>query len=279
MRNYRPLLIQDIGVTMAGVTVRRLRLNQHTPEAQWSPHRHECGQLLVYLAGRGHQTVEGKPHAARPGTVVYVAPGELHAFERKQVRPPLCLVLDLDLGPSPWPVHTCTQMANADLAQVRDAVARLFRSRDIERREMALVVGSIVLEILHVALKTAGWLRPVNRFGDSRRLGTTRMVERAFDRYQDQGLSLDELAKRIGYQHDYLNRVLKEECGLTLGQLRARHQLRRAQLLLQRPELAVFEVAEKVGFDDHNYFSRWFRQQTGTTPTRWRKNPQPLPPV
>ncbi|NBV84420.1 AraC family transcriptional regulator, partial [bacterium] len=25
------------------------------------------------------------------------------------------------------------------------------------------------------------------------------------------------------------------------------------------------------GFQDQNYFSRWFRKQTGLAPTKWRK--------
>jgi AraC-like DNA-binding protein len=30
-------------------------------------------------------------------------------------------------------------------------------------------------------------------------------------------------------------------------------------------------VADRAGFQDQNYFSRWFRKQTGLTPTKWRK--------
>ncbi|MDG2122409.1 MAG: AraC family transcriptional regulator [Verrucomicrobiales bacterium] len=279
MRNYRPLLIQDIGVSMSGMSVQRLRINQHTPEAQWNEHSHEHGQLIVYLTGRGHQMVDGKTHAARPGSVIYVEKGTSHAFRRQAARQPLCLVIDLELGTSPWPVHVFTQLANADLAQVRGAVSRLFSMLHVEQREMALLVGSIVLEVLHVTLRTVGWLKPVNRFGDSRRLGTTKLVERVLDRYEREDIDLETLAKKAGYQQDYLNRLLKQECGLTLGQMRARQRLKKAQQLLQDRDLAIFEVAERIGMLDHNYFSRWFRQQTGVTPSKWRKNPTPVNPL
>lgn len=279
LKNYRPILLQDLDLEVGGVRVLRLRLNQHTPEAQWSAHAHEHSQLLIYLSGRGAQTVAGRTFSARAGTVIYVEPGTPHAFEKQQVRQPLCLVVDLELKAARWPCHVCTQLAQADLSQVRAAVGRLFSVRNVEQREMILLAGATVLEILHVALQTVGWLRPVNRFGDNRRLATTRMVERALERYEGSELSLDEVAGRIGYQHDYLNRLLKAECGLTLGQLRARQRVRKAQALLQMPHLAIHEVAEQVGILDHNYFSRWFRQQTGVTPTRWRRNPTPLDPL
>jgi AraC-like DNA-binding protein len=34
-------------------------------------------------------------------------------------------------------------------------------------------------------------------------------------------------------------------------------------------------VAERIGIPDNNYFSRWFRRQTGMTPSQFRDNPQP----
>ena len=60
MKNYRPILLQNLAVTVPGVRVRQFRLNQHTPEAVWTKHSHEHGQLLVYLTGRGRQKVQEK---------------------------------------------------------------------------------------------------------------------------------------------------------------------------------------------------------------------------
>ena len=43
MKNYRPILLQNLAVAVPGVRVRQLRLNQHTPEAVWTPHAHDHG--------------------------------------------------------------------------------------------------------------------------------------------------------------------------------------------------------------------------------------------
>ncbi|CAN5346878.1 hypothetical protein BH23VER1_BH23VER1_18990 [soil metagenome] len=279
MRNYRPLLIQDLGISMPGIEVLKLRLNQHTPEAVWSRHAHEHEQLLLYLSGRGFQEVGGKTFAARAGTVIVVPAGQEHAFQRAQQRQPLCLVLDLRLKESRWPVHACTQLSAGDLSDVRGELSKLFRVREIEQREMMFQVGAAVMHVLHVALRTAGWLRPINRYGDNRRLGATRAAQRALDRSRGEPVSLAEIARRVGYQQDHLNRLLKSECGLTLGQLQSRMQVLQVQQLLSQPDLAIFEVAERAGFHDHNYFSRWYRQQTGVTPSAWRKNPVRAEPI
>ncbi len=273
MKNYRPILLQHLAVSVPGVKVRQLRLNQHTPEAVWTPHAHEHGQVLVYLSGRGRQVVQEKPYDCRPGTVIYVEPGAVHGFERVLARPPLVLVVDLDLEITRSTPHPCAQMPDADLTKVRASVTRLFHIRQVEHREATLLVGSIVLEILDRVLLAAGWIKAFNRYGDAKAMNTTRFVERVLDRMDGAEVTLETIAARSGYQMDHLNRRLKAECGLTLGQLRSRHRLERAQRYIQQG-LPFQTVGERIGIVDNNYFSRWFRQQTGMSPSAWKKAPQ-----
>ena len=273
MKNYRPILLQNLAVAVPGVRVRQLRLNQHTPEAVWTTHAHDHGQLLIYLSGRGRQKIAGKMHECRPGTVIYIEPGAMHGFERQMVRPPLVLVIDIDLEITRSTPHPCAQMPDADLTKVRGSVARLFQIRQMEHREASLLVASIMLEILDRVLLAAGWIKPFNRYGDAKMMHTTRSVERLLERMDGPEITMEAIAARSGYNVDHLNRRLKAECGLTLGQLRSRHRLQRAQRLIQQG-LPLQTVGERVGILDNNYFSRWFRQQTGMTPTAWKKSPQ-----
>lgn len=273
MKNYRPLLLQNIELSLPGIEVHRLRLNQHTPEGVWTEHEHETAQLLIYLAGRGRQKVAGADYDCRPGTVIHVPPGTRHAFERQRVRQPLCLVLDVSLGATRGTPHVSSQLAASDLSHVRVIVSRLFRMQKLEQREAMLQVGAYLLEILDKVLRTIGWLDPVNRYGATKMLSTTRICRRVIENHDGPETTLADLAREAGYQQDYLNRILKEECGLTLGQLRSRVRLESAQKLLVKG-FAIQDVAEKVGILDNNYFARWFRQQTGVSPTQWRKRPK-----
>ncbi|OYU98724.1 MAG: hypothetical protein CFE26_27090 [Verrucomicrobiales bacterium VVV1] len=54
-----------------------------------------------------------------------------------------------------------------------------------------------------------------------------------------------------------------------LRALRDRVRLESAQAAL-RSAPSVAEAATRCGFEDPNYFARWFRRQTGKTPSRWR---------
>ena len=274
MKNYRPLLLQNLGLSLPGLTVHRLRLNHHMPEAVWTTHAHDHGQLLIYLSGRGRQMLDDRPHDCRPGTVVWVPPGMTHAFSRQMTRAPLVLVIDCDLASTRATAHPCAQMPDASLTKVRAAVTRLFALRAAEQRESMLIVGAHVLEILDRVLLAAGWLKPFNRFADNRTGALVKFTERLIERMDGPETTLEEIASRAGYQVDHLNRKLKADCGLTLGQLRSRLRLRRAQLLIRQGH-PMSSVAERIGILDNNYFSRWFRRQTGMTPSQFRQNPQP----
>jgi AraC family L-rhamnose operon transcriptional activator RhaR len=84
-----------------------------------------------------------------------------------------------------------------------------------------------------------------------------------------EGLPVAKLAERVGYHPDHLTRLLKKETGMTAGQLRAALRLKRAQAELEAGA-TVAEAAERSGFADANYFTRWFKRQTAKTPRAWR---------
>jgi AraC family transcriptional activator of pobA len=269
MRDYRPLLIEKIGLTLPGLKVLRLRLNEHRPEARPSAHHHPHGQLLVYLRGRGDQTVDGEHYSLRSGSVIYVRAGASHRFERERERRPLCLVLDVELAESRGVPETLGQLPAGDLTRIRSRISQLFAMRGIDGDDRQLSVGAAILDVLDPVLRSVGWLRsqPAPRAGAQ---SVTRRAERAIAAtLSDSRIDLAELAAGLEMQRDHLNRTLKSECGLTLGQIRSRLRLREAQRLL-RAGRPVGEVGGRVGMDDQNYFARWFRGQTGRSPSAWR---------
>ena len=82
--------------------------------------------------------------------------------------------------------------------------------------------------------------------------------------------SLTNVARAAGYHPDHLNRKLKSESGIGLRALRDQIRLETAQAAL-RSEPTIAEAATRAGFEDPNYFTRWFRRQTGRTPSEWKQ--------
>ena len=42
--------------------------------------------------------------------------------------------------------------------------------------------------------------------------------------------------------------------------------------MLQNPNMKVYEVSKKLGFDDPNYFSNWFKKYSGQSIKSYREN-------
>ena len=69
---------------------------------------------------------------------------------------------------------------------------------------------------------------------------------------------------------DHLNRQLRAEIGTTVGGLLNRLRLEEVTRALRTTGRGIGEISSAIGMDDQNYFARWFRKQTGQTPTHWR---------
>lgn len=266
MRHYRPLLLQDLNVRLPGVWVRRLRLNRHLPETlRVRRHRHAHSQLLLYLGGRGLQLIGEQSHPIRPGTVIFLPPCTPHAFRETAARRPLCLVLDVELRGAARRAPVVAILSEDDVNHVREQLGAMGR----QVGKAPLRTGACVLEVLDRLLGATHWTSAQT----SPEITEAPVVRRARRMIRDseaESPTLRELARRIGYQPDYLNRLMKQTCGLTLGQLRAQHLLTRARAMLRQPG-PIGDVADQLGFADQNYFARWFRRQTGVSPGEWRR--------
>ena len=271
MRNYRPIIIEKIGITLPGIEILKLRLNEHLPEIRSSFHSHEHGQILIYLRGCGEQTVQGKRYPARAGTVIYVGPNERHRFERERSRQPLCLVIDVNLlsKNNDRSIMTLGELPATELNLIRSRVSQLFGMSGTGSEDRIVAVGAVILDILDPVLRSIGWLE--TKVIKRQRSGTinVRVGKIINDKIADASLSLSMISKMLGFQRDYLNRLLKKESGLTFSQIRSQIRLKKAQKMLMKGS-RVGDDCVAVGMNDQNYFARWFRSQVGTTPTKWR---------
>lgn len=264
--DVRPIYSRDPGIQMRGLKIHRLCLNRHRPKVdRIANHAHAHSQILLYMGGTGRQKIAGRTHEIRRGSLFFVPPRKPHSFIDASGYKPLCLAVDFDLenqAQMPAALRTLTLL---DLKRVRHELALLTRWRtgheDIEPRE-----ASAVLRLIDVFFRSLDLLSP-----DALPAGGSlmRTVQRILHEPPSYREPLAALARRVGYQADYLNRMLKGACGLTLGELRGAVRLQTARRLLGKT-LPMAEIASEIGFDDPNYFSRWFRAQTGLTPTAWR---------
>lgn len=268
MKKYQPLLLQKLDIHVPGIQIRRLALHRHLPETtDIRPHAHKYAQCLLYLSGQGQQRMRDAVFATQAGTAVFAPPGVEHAFHRVGNRRPICLIIDFDWRGAPRRPARVGVLPFSMLGEIRRQVAGISHMQRQSNPGPPLLMSSLILKLLNSIL---GGMALTAQQPGTALSPVVRKVESLLEAPDSANLPLSRLAQRAGYQHDYLNRLLKSQAGLTLGQFRARKLVERAQQLL-RQKGSVAAVASAVGFSEPNYFARWFRQATGLAPSRWRQ--------
>lgn len=93
--------------------------------------------------------------------------------------------------------------------------------------------------------------------------------------YSDPGLSIKEISTFAHLSTSYICTMFKNETGQTLNQYITEFRMARARDLLDDPHNKIVEVAEQVGYNDSNYFSKTFRKTFGMSPSEYREQSMP----
>jgi AraC family L-rhamnose operon transcriptional activator RhaR len=268
MKRYQPLALQRLDIRVPGLCVHRLVVHRHLPQTSGvRPHAHRHAQCLLYLTGQGRQQAGDREFAIQAGTAVFLPPQVRHAFLRGANRRPVCLVLDVEWRGAGRKPACAAPLPAAMFREAQRHIATVLRLQQQAPGGPPLRMGAVILQLLELLLAGLQMTPWSHREHGS---PVARKVERILATPEADTLPLGRIARLAGYQRDYLNRVLKSQTGMTLGQARARQRVSRAQHLLREPR-SITEVAERIGFADANYFARWFRKQTGMTPSHWRR--------
>lgn len=79
------------------------------------------------------------------------------------------------------------------------------------------------------------------------------------------------IEKKFHCNFDYLNRIFKKETGQTIFAYLTKVRISQAKMLLISGNLAIQDIAMRVGYEDSYYFSNVFKKQTGYSPSQYRK--------
>ena len=253
MLAWSPILVQKTEIHALGFVLRKLQLNRHGA-TEVASHRHGFAQLILYLSGEGLQTVNGRAHRARPGDLFVIPQAVPHGFSLLGKSRPLCLVLDFDSEKHRVrPSHRL--LPQESLNALHGLLALIPKKGGVRLGDYATVIAV-----------TAMLLEPARRSPQPPpTLGMTARVTQLLG----SNTGIAATARELGYHRDHLSRKLRRETGLGLRAHRDRLRLERAQKALAVTR-SVADAALAAGFDDANYFARWFKAKTGRTPSSTR---------
>jgi len=108
-----------------------------------------------------------------------------------------------------------------------------------------------------------------------KRLMVTMKIQNALDlvaqRYSED-VTLDDVAEVSGYEKSAFCRMFKSATNMTFHKYLNDYRIRKAMLLLEEEHYSVSEIAAQVGFSQLKNFCRLFKENTGITPTEYRRS-------
>lgn len=90
------------------------------------------------------------------------------------------------------------------------------------------------------------------------------------EHYQDPELSVDMICRKLHMSPAYFSTLFKKETGQTYVAYLTEVRLGKAVELLENTDEKTYAIAQRVGYQEQNYFSYVFKKRYGVSPTKFR---------
>lgn len=265
----------DPGPAALRVDLARSRLH----DWEIKPHRHaDLAQLLYVRKGWAQLQVEGEPTRVEQPSIQFVPPLCIHGFQFSEridgyvltLAAPLLARLQAHLGaqrqaleaPGLYPVGADRRYIDTLFDAIDGEYAGAAPARELLLQSL---IGVLAVWLGRQVMVRRAEARPGR--GQEYLSAFSQLVERHFREH----LGIDEYARRLGISPAHLNGVARRLSGQTALGIVHQRLLLEAKRDLVYTAMTVNEIADRLGFSEPAYFTRFFKRLSGVSPSVFRK--------
>lgn len=126
---------------------------------------------------------------------------------------------------------------------------------------------SVMLEIISVYLEHVPITILQHRSEDLKRI---QFIQAYIDSHMESSLKVEDMARAAHLHPNYFIAYFKKHFGVSPLKYMNRRRADKAKILLTTTALSIKDVADQTGFKETNHFAKFFRKETGQSPTEYR---------
>ena len=250
-------------------------------DASSEPHILTFYEIFLITQGRGTLTLDGQVYPVTAGSVFFTSPGQPRQWLTRGLDG-LCLFFTADFVESffsdPLFLFTLpyfhrdggtlrTALSKAQAA----ALARRFKAMQGEIRKLRADSPHALRAALYETLIHLARIYTAKTGAVVRENPTALRLRQLIEKHFQQDHQPAAYARRLMVTVGHLNHLARRHLGRTAGVLIRERLTLEAKRRLIHTEATAAEVAYALGFKDPAYFARFFRRETGTSPTGFRR--------
>ena len=215
-------------------------------------------ELTVLLKGELLYTVDHTPIHLQPGDVIFLPSGTLRSRARPD-EPCDYISFNFITEEPPSLPHYIKGGADGDVRlflAAFDAIGADTYGEDSEVTEHLLAALLLLLE---------------QRVQSARIHVLTRRILDYIHENLSQRISLEQIGRACFFSPVYCDTVFKRDMGCSIIDYTLMRRISLAKKMLAEGSRTLVQIAERVGFEDYNYFSRVFKKRTGYSPSQYKK--------
>lgn len=230
-------------------------------------------RMLRVISGKGRMEINFTDYDLAAGDIILIK--EDSYFQIKEISDDMCgevVAFAPDRFQLPMPLMTPRFVRIHPDSQDWDEIGHMFytayllaQHEPFRSEAVASVVHALINDILSIS-RASSLDVPVS----SKEYIFSRFIEELTNnRLGKQPVS--HYADRLCITPQYLSKVVSEASGRTVSEWIAKAVVLDAKILLRDASKTVSEISDALNFPNDSFFCRFFRRETGRTPTQYRK--------
>ncbi|MGB1206209.1 MAG: helix-turn-helix domain-containing protein [Chitinophagales bacterium] len=260
---------------------RMLRLEERKDIAPFNPHRHTFFELFFFTKGGGEHLIDFENYDIEDRSLHFVAPNQVHFVHRDLVSTGFVVLFSEGI------------FAEEEQPMIRNMILHLFYlNKTVPAINLSKQEYSAYLHVLNamyqdytqenkdilllhhylkiLILKCQAFFEEniADKYKNNKALAFRFLLEEHFKTKK----RVNEYADMLFISADYLNTLVKKQFTKTPSQMIKERISLEAKRLLLHSKMSCKEVAYALEFNDYSYFVKFFKKETGISPTKFRKS-------